>query len=105
MKTMTACIYLDQLLHCGFISEGDWDVVSMRFDNSIEIDVPEDVLRSYYSEMLQGNYEGMPFWKWYSEESICDDFDGLIGYRGWYPFLADVHGWTEMLRSVKKMRG
>lgn len=100
---MFCCCYLDNLVNIGYISEKDWDDVSNRFDNTIEIDVPEDLLRQYYEEKLKDKYN-MDFNNWYYDESICDDFDGLFGFRGWTPFLADVPQWSEMLKVVEMAR-
>lgn len=98
---MEVCMYMDRLMNWGYISEEDWDAVSMRFDNSICVDVPENILREYYNEKVKECYNNMPFEKWYSEESICDDFDDLIGFDGWHPSLTDVKYWPEMLAEAK----
>ena len=98
---MEVCMYMDCLMSCGYISREDWDAVSGRFGNLIEVNVPKQILSRYYKEKLKEKYN-TSFWAWYCNESIVDDFDELIGFNGWYPFLADVKGWTSMLKEAKE---
>lgn len=90
---MTICMYTDLLVAIGYITEEWWDEWTMTHGNMVEIDVPKEILKAYYHDRLERCYDGMSFWRWYAEESIADDMDGLFGYTDWRPFLADVMDW------------
>ncbi len=89
---MVVVMYTDQLVHIGYITEEWWDEFTYRWGNVIEIDIPEDILKSWYKEKLEEKYE-CSFWKWYCEESIADDMDEFFDFTDWRPFLADVKRW------------
>lgn len=90
---MTIVMYTDCIKGIGYISEEWWDEWTWENGNLVEIDVPENILRSYYLEELAEDYHNISFEQWYSEEFIADDMDGLFEYTDWRPFLADIVSW------------
>lgn len=90
---MLMTMYTDKLRDIGYISEEWWDEWTWEHGNVVEIDIPKEVLKDYYKAKLQDIYDGMSFWKWYCEESVADDMDGLFDYTDWRPFLVDVVNW------------
>jgi len=91
--SMVMVMYTDLLMNIGYISEEWWDKWTWKHGNMVEIDIPKDLLKAYYLEKLQDQYNGISFWRWYSEESIADDMDGFFEWTEWRPFLADIVSW------------
>lgn len=89
---MLVCMYTDNLMDIGYITEEWWDEWTYQHGNLVEINVPDNLLKSYYLDKLKDQYN-MSFWKWYIEESIAEDMDGLFDYTEWRPFLADIVRW------------
>lgn len=90
---MIITMYTDNLLEIGFITEDWWDEWTLDHGNLVDIDVPEEIVKSYYSEKVAENYGNIPFEHWYYEESTADDMDGLFDFTEWRPFLVDVKEW------------
>lgn len=90
---MEMAMYTDMLVSIGYISEQWWDKWTMEHGNVISIIIPKGILQSYYYDVLSKKYDGISFWKWYCEESVADDMDGLFDYTDWRPFLADIRSW------------
>lgn len=90
---MKIVMYTDLLWAIGFITEDWWNEWTLHHGNMVVIDVPEEILRSYYTEKVAKDYGNIPFDQWYHEESIADDMDGLFEFTEWRPFLVDVKEW------------
>ena len=100
---MYCSVYMDTLVRGGVITESEYEFVlnERDGDNIIEMDVPKDVLTYYYYDYLFDRYE-MNFVDWYANESICDDFDRVIGCCGWVPDLKkDVPDLYKVLMEKK----
>lgn len=89
---MVVTMYTDRLVSIGYITEEWWDEFTMRHGNTIDIDVPEDILRKYYKAKLQPDYK-CSFKHWLYEESIADDMDDLFASTDWRPTNADIIKW------------
>lgn len=89
----TIVIYTDILLDTGYITEEWWDEWTWEHGNFVEMSVPENILKDYYEAKVADKYDQMPFEKWYSEESVAEDMDGLFYFTEWRPFLADITRW------------
>lgn len=89
---MVVVMYTDLLVGVGYLKEQEWEENTWEHGNLIEVNVPKGILEEYYKDRLADNYDHIPFEKWYFEESIADDMDGLFRYTDWRPFRADVVG-------------
>lgn len=82
---MLITIYKDQLVSIGMRKEEDCEGC-----NIVDVDVPEEILRSWYYNRLSELYEGDFEW-WYREESMCDDMDGFFQFTDWRPEEKDLY--------------
>ena len=82
---MIITMYKDQLVAIGMRKEED----CVR-SNMADVDVPEEILRSWYYNRLSELYEGDFEW-WYMEESMCDDMDGFFQFTDWRPEEKDLY--------------
>ena len=87
---MITCMYTDKLVDAGLIDGNEWEVMTWDYGNFVGVDIPDNILKSYYEEKVKDDYNGMSFGQWYEEESIADDMDGLFDFTDWRPFLTDI---------------
>jgi len=81
---MIITMYKDQLVAIGMRNEEDCMV-----SNMVDVDVPGEILRSWYYNRLSELYEG-DFEYWYRKESMCDDMDGFFQFTDWRPEENDI---------------
>lgn len=82
-------MYADVLMNEGMISQEYWEKMSDRFDNMVDVEIPDHILREYYLLELKAKYQ-VPFEEWFYQESVADDMDGLFAFTDWRPKEGDV---------------
>lgn len=90
---MLITMYTDRLVNIGYITPEWWKEWTDANGNMIDVDVPSDILKSYYLKKLADKYDYMPFIKWYYEESVAYDMDDLFEFTDWRPYLVDIKEW------------
>ena len=97
---MTVSIYLDRFAAHGFLTEDEVLYAINYWGSAVDVEnVPRELLIDYYSEFFDN---AMTFDEWWSKESITEDFDDLLGYHGWLPFLVDIPLWMQMKEEIKR---